>query len=119
MTKKDILLKLEKTLPHFPKTTLHQALDIFFESIAATLENKGRVELRGFGNFFLRKREAYTGLNPQTQEKLSVQEKWVVFFKSSSLLKKNLIEVENKTASKTSIFSLIYRDLKSLKRPPI
>ena len=49
-----------------------------------------RVELRGFGAFSVKKREARQGRNPRTGEKVSVEEKYVPFFKTGKLLRERL-----------------------------
>jgi integration host factor subunit beta len=49
-----------------------------------------RVELRGFGAFSVKKREARMGRNPRTGESVSVDEKHVPFFKTGKRLRDRL-----------------------------
>ena len=49
-----------------------------------------RVELRGFGAFSVKKRDARMGRNPRTGESVSVAEKHVPFFKTGKLLRDRL-----------------------------
>lgn len=49
-----------------------------------------RVELRGFGAFSVKKRDARMGRNPRTGESVSVDEKYVPFFKTGKRLRDRL-----------------------------
>ena len=49
-----------------------------------------RVELRGFGAFSVKKRDARIGRNPRTGESVDVDEKHVPFFKAGKLLRDRL-----------------------------
>ncbi|HIP24571.1 MAG TPA: integration host factor subunit beta, partial [Rhodobacteraceae bacterium] len=62
---------------------------IFDEIVEAMAEGK-RVELRGFGAFSVKKRDARTGRNPRTGETVDVEEKHVPFFKTGKLLRDRL-----------------------------
>jgi integration host factor subunit beta len=50
------------------------------------------VELRGFGSFSVKQREARRGRNPRTGETVDVEEKHVPFFKTGKLLRDRLNE---------------------------
>ena len=52
-----------------------EIMDLFFGSIAKTLNDGGRVEIRGFGAFSVREYGSYIGRNPKTAEKIVVDEK--------------------------------------------
>ena len=49
-----------------------------------------RVELRGFGAFSVKQRDARVGRNPRTGESVDVEEKHVPFFKTGKLLRDRL-----------------------------
>ena len=49
-----------------------------------------RVELRGFGAFSVKKRDASVGRNPRTGTSVQVEEKHVPFFKTGKLLRDRL-----------------------------
>jgi integration host factor subunit beta len=61
--------------------------DTVLEQIAAALARGDRVELRGFGAFSVRTREARTGRNPRTGEAVGVKAKRVPFFKAGKELR--------------------------------
>ena len=81
MIRSELLQALAKQNPELRADDVEVALDTFFEEIAERLADGGRVELRGFGAFSTRQREARKGRNPRTGETVSVPEKRVPYFK--------------------------------------
>ena len=81
MIRSELLQALAKQNPELRGDDVEVALDTFFEEIAERLADGGRVELRGFGAFSTRQREARKGRNPRTGETVSVPEKRVPYFK--------------------------------------
>ena len=80
MTKKD----MAKEIAEATGITQAQAQDIVqrvFNGIIETLVEKGRIELRNFGVFEVRKRKPRQARNPRTGEKVMVPERAVVTFK--------------------------------------
>jgi integration host factor subunit beta len=65
-------------------------INIFFGSITDSLTEEGRVEIRGFGAFTVRKYRAYEGRNPKTGEKISVPEKKLPFWKTGLELRQRV-----------------------------
>ena len=65
-------------------------IDIFFQSIVTALERGEKIELRGFGSFRIRKRNARQGRNPKTGETVSVPAKRIPYFKPGRELKELL-----------------------------
>ena len=61
-----------------------------FDEITAALARGDRVELRGFGAFSVKQRDARIGRNPRTGEAVHVAEKRVPFFKTGKLLRERL-----------------------------
>ena len=60
----------------------------FFDEIKDALKVGRRVEFRGFGSFFLRKRSSRVARDPRTGEELNIPEKYVPFFRSGKEVKK-------------------------------
>jgi integration host factor subunit beta len=81
MIRSELLQALAKENPELRAEDVERALDTFFEEIAEQLAEGGRVELRGFGAFSTRQREARKGRNPRTGETVSVPDKRVPYFK--------------------------------------
>lgn len=65
-------------------------IDIFFQSIVNALEKGEKIELRGFGSFRIRQRNARQGRNPKTGETVSVPAKRIPYFKPGRELKELL-----------------------------
>jgi len=61
-----------------------------FDEIISSISSGNRVELRGFGAFSVKKREARTGRNPKTGDAVSVDSKHIPFFKTGKLLRDRL-----------------------------
>lgn len=90
MTRSDLVEKLAQKFTSLSKRDVEKAVDVIFDEITTTLAKGGRVELRGFGAFSVRKRESRVGRNPRTGEKVNVPPKSVPFFKAGKGLKERL-----------------------------
>ncbi|MEM6856740.1 MAG: integration host factor subunit beta [Pseudomonadota bacterium] len=92
MIRSELLAELHKGNPELRAEEIEQVVDIFFDEIARRLAEGGRVELRGFGAFSTREREARTGRNPRTGEAVSVPAKRVPYFKAGKEIRERLNE---------------------------
>jgi integration host factor subunit beta len=81
MIRSELIQRLSGKNPGLVSKDIENIIAVFFDSILDRLERGGRVELRGFGAFSTRKREARTGRNPRTGQQVSVDAKHVVYFK--------------------------------------
>ena len=70
------------------KVDAKAALDAVLESIAQALSNDDKVQLIGFGTFSVMEKEARTGINPRTKEKIEIPARKVVKFKPAADLGK-------------------------------
>ena len=71
------------------RSEIETVIEIFSNNIIKALKNGRKIELRGFGTFFVKKiKENYSARNPKTGELIYVPEKNKVRFKSSKKLKK-------------------------------
>ena len=61
-----------------------------FECIKTELEKGGKIKISGFGNFNVREKRARRGRNPQTGSEIIIEERRVMTFKASQLLKRPL-----------------------------
>lgn len=73
-----------------PKTKAEEAVNAVFETIAGALKAGDKAAFVGFGTFSVAKREARTGLNPQTKEAIQIPAKNVVKFKAGSELAESI-----------------------------
>ncbi|MGE3769419.1 MAG: integration host factor subunit beta [Bdellovibrionales bacterium] len=90
MTKSDLIELLARKHPHLLARDIERIVNTMFDTITDTLAKGGRVELRGFGAFSVKKREARQGRNPRTGETVSVASKVTPFFKTGKLLRDRL-----------------------------
>ncbi len=90
MIRSELLQAMATDNPELRAEEVEQVVDIFFDQIAARLAEGGRVELRGFGAFSTREREARTGRNPRSGEAVSVPSKRVPYFKPGKEIRERL-----------------------------
>src|ERR1700688_1547620 len=62
-------------------------VDTLFEAVIGALKSGDKIEIRGFGSFRTRQRNARTGRNPKTGRHVDVPAKRVPFFKPSKELR--------------------------------
>lgn len=87
MTKSELVQRLAESHPHLYHRDVERIVSTVFEEIAAALERGDRVELRGFGTFSVKHREARIGRNPRTGDTVDVAPKTVPFFKTGKQLR--------------------------------
>ena len=68
------------------KVNAKKALDGFIKSVSRALKNGDKVSLVGFGAFQVVERASREGINPSTQEKMTIEAKKVVKFKAGAEL---------------------------------
>ncbi len=90
MIRSELVQALGKDNPDLRVEEVEKVVDIFFDEIANRLADGGRVELRGFGAFSTRSREARTGRNPRTGEAVPVPAKRVPYFKPGKEMRERL-----------------------------
>lgn len=92
MIRSELVQKIADENPHLFHRDVERIVATVFDEIIETMAQGGRVELRGFGAFSVKKRDARQGRNPRTGESVSVEEKHVPFFKTGKLLRDRLNE---------------------------
>ena len=90
IVKSKLLKQLSENYPNFLKKDLEKFTNIILNEIKRALKRGDRVELRGFGAFSVKTRDARVGRNPRTGEAVSVDKKKVPFFKTGKLLRDRL-----------------------------
>ncbi len=95
MTRKDIARAIADQLG-LTQIQASRIVHKLFDAIVNTLIEEGRVELRNFGVFEVRRRKARKARNPRTGEPVMVPEKCVVTFKPGQAVEKR---VESKSRS--------------------
>lgn len=90
MTKSELIAEISAIHPHLSAHHVETLVATIFSEISAALARGDRVELRGFGAFTVRKRDARVGRNPRSGEEIAVDEKLKPFFKAGKLLQRRL-----------------------------
>ncbi len=90
MIKSELIQKIADENPHLYQRDVERIVGTIFDEIVDAMAQGKRVELRGFGAFSVKKREARTGRNPRTGTTVNVEEKHVPFFKTGKLLRDRL-----------------------------
>ena len=92
MIKSELIQKIAEENPHLFQRDVERIVGTVFDEIIEAMAAGHRVELRGFGAFSVKKREARQGRNPRTGDAVTVEEKFVPFFKTGKLLRDRLNE---------------------------
>ena len=90
MTKSELILKIGELNPHLYQRDVERIVSTIFDEISAALARGDRVELRGFGAFSVKQRNARLGRNPRTGDAVAVERKVVPFFKTGKQLRDRL-----------------------------
>ena len=86
MTKADLVDKVT-ALGDLTRRDGEIIVDLLFDSVIGALKSGDKIEIRGFGSFRTRQRNARVGRNPKTGAKVDVPAKRVPFFKPSKELR--------------------------------
>lgn len=90
MIKSELIVRLAEANPHLYQRDIERIVNTIFDTITDALARGDRVELRGFGAFSVKHRQARLGRNPRTGETVAVDEKVVPYFKTGKELRQRL-----------------------------
>ncbi len=90
MIRSELIQKIAEDNPHLFQRDVERIVNTIFEEVIEAMARGDRVELRGFGAFSVKKRNARIGRNPRTGASVKVEEKHVPFFKTGKLLRDRL-----------------------------
>jgi integration host factor subunit beta len=90
MIRSELIQRIADENPHLYQRDVEKIVNTIFDEVIEAMASGDRVELRGFGAFSVKKRDARVGRNPRTGESVSVKEKHVPFFKTGKLLRDRL-----------------------------
>ncbi len=92
MTKSELIQRIAELNPHLYHRDVERIVTTIFDEISEALAAGDRVELRGFGAFSVKQRDARVGRNPRTGAAVQVAEKHIPFFKTGKLLRERMNE---------------------------
>ena len=90
MNKSDLVLKIVSLNPNIYQKDVIKIVDVFFGTIIKALTRNDRVELRGFGAFDMKNREARVARNPKNGSIVAVPSKKIPFFRMGKGMKERL-----------------------------
>jgi integration host factor subunit beta len=95
MTKRELIEEVVRHQAHLRPRDVEALVGAVFTTLSEALARGERIEIRGFGSFIVKRRNAREGLNPKTGEAVAVAAKRVPFFKAGKELK---LRVDGKAA---------------------
>jgi integration host factor subunit beta len=90
MTKRELIEHVIALQADLPRTEVEGLVNAVFETLSGSMVRGERIEIRGFGSFIVKKRDARTGLNPKTGASVEVPSKRVPFFKAGKELRERV-----------------------------
>ena len=80
MTKSELVAGISEKRSDLSKKDIEQVVNTIFDSMRKALVREERIEIRGFGSFTVKHREARTGRNPKTGTPVKIPAKRIPFF---------------------------------------
>ena len=93
MTKSELIQKLCKRYPHLYQRDIEVLVGTMFDEISKALCDGDRVELRGFGAFSVRTREARAARNPKNGSSVDVGTRRAIYFRTGKDLRERVMNV--------------------------
>jgi integration host factor subunit beta len=90
MIKSELVQRIAERNTHLYQRDIENIVNAILDTITNALERGDRVELRGFGAFAVKRRDARTGRNPRTGEAVAVCEKVIPTFKTGKEMRARL-----------------------------
>jgi integration host factor subunit beta len=90
MIKSELVQRIANRNPHLYLRDVEKIVNAILDEITGALSRGDRVELRGFGAFSVKHRDARVGRNPRTGAHVPVNEKTVPFFKTGKEMRERL-----------------------------
>jgi nucleoid DNA-binding protein len=97
MTKKEIVKQIADKVG-LTQVETKEIVQNTFDAIIEAIASEGRIELRNFGVFEVKKRAARKARNPRTGDKVFVPEKFVVTFKPGKEMEERVRQLEEEAA---------------------
>ena len=90
MTKSELIQKITNKNSFLYQKDIYKIIDTLFNTVTKALKDGDRVELRGFGTFSTKLRDARIGRNPKTGEPVAIPKKKMPFFKMGKSMKERI-----------------------------
>ncbi len=90
MIKSELILRVAEIYPHLYQRDVEAIVNRLLDEIGDAMGRGDRVELRGFGTFSVKQRDARIGRNPRSGESVAVAKKHAPFFKTGKDLRERM-----------------------------
>jgi len=90
MTKSELVEKLVEANASLSRKESEMVVNLIFDSMCEALKNGEKVEIRGFGSFTIREREAREARNPKSGDVVKIPAKRTPFFKTGKELRERV-----------------------------
>jgi integration host factor subunit beta len=87
MTKSELIFRLSRHFPNISSKAIEKAVNTIIAEMSQVLSRGERIELRGFGAFSVRERQARNARNPRTGEKVKLSDRRAIHFRTGKLLR--------------------------------
>ena len=92
MTKSELIEAVAAKVTNFSRKDVEIIVETLFESMAQSLSDGDKVEIRGFGSFKIKERDGRQGRNPKSGENIFIDAKKVPFFKAGKEIRERINE---------------------------
>ena len=90
MLKSELIKRIASQNPHLYERDIEKVVSAILDEMVKALRRGDRVELRGFGAFSAKLREARQGRNPRTGASVAVGKKAMPYFKTGKEMRARL-----------------------------
>ncbi len=98
MIKSELISAIAKRKPSLSHHSVEIIVNHILQSMIDGLEQGNNIEIRGFGTFSLRFRQAQVGRNPKTGESVNIAPRRIVHFKTAKELKQRVNDLASQYA---------------------
>lgn len=90
MTKSELVQRLIERFPNLLQRDIDRLVSTILAELSGALEEGGRVELRGFGAFSVRRREPRRARNPKNGQEVQVGPRYAIYFRTGKQLRERI-----------------------------
>ncbi len=90
MIKNELIDELTAQTPDVSRRDMEIIVNAVFDTMVLSLAHHNRIEIRGFGSFIAKQRDARASRNPRTGKVVAVPKKWVPFFNVGKELRERI-----------------------------
>ena len=90
MTKSELIARVAVRYPALLQRDIERIVNSILNEISGVLTSSGRVELRGFGAFSVRKRDPRRARNPKNGQEVFIGERSAIYFRTGKQLRERI-----------------------------